>query len=200
MINGIRPVANTFAAIAILSVATAVLSACSGGGRETSQGDSSSPATSIGEVGLTVPAPPDYDRSAFSADWDDADGDCLNTRMEILAEWSSSPVRYDEGGCRIVSGRCISEYTDETIYDASEIDIDHVVPLSCAWQQGAYEWSPAKRANFFNDAANLLPVELSLNRAKGDRPPNEWLPPKNKCRYVSRFKRVGLLPKKWAAI
>ena len=125
-----------------------------------------------------------------SADWSDADGDCLNTRMEILAEWSSSPVQYDESGCRVVSGQWISEYTDEAIYDASEIDIDHVVPLAYAWRLGAYDWSPEERQRFFDDGANLLPVELSLNRAKGDSPPSEWMPPRGRCRYISRFQRV----------
>jgi hypothetical protein len=33
-------------------------------------------------------------------------------------------------------------------------------------------------------------VELSLNRSKGARGPNEWLPPSGQCGYVARFARV----------
>lgn len=171
----------------------AFVAACSSGQRDQIDDDPDNVSSEIHSDEASITSVPPYDRSAFSTDWSDADGDCLNTRMEILAEWSSSPVQYDESGCRVVSGRWISQYTDETIYDASEIDIDHVVPLAYAWRLGAYDWSPEERQRFFDDGANLLPVELSLNRAKGDRPPSEWLPPRGRCRYISRFKRVTIM-------
>lgn len=177
----------------VLCLSVALLVACNAGSR-TPTGELLNENDSKGSADILVgSAAPPYDRSDFSGDWGDADGDCLNTRMEILVEWSSSPVRYDEGGCRVVSGQWISEYTDKTIFDASKIDIDHVVPLAYAWRLGAYDWSPEERRRFFDDGANLLPVELSLNRAKGDRPPSEWLPPRGRCRYMSRFKRVTIM-------
>jgi hypothetical protein len=35
-----------------------------------------------------------------------------------------------------------------------------------------------------------LPVELSLNRSKGARGPDQWLPPAGQCGYVARFVRI----------
>lgn len=181
-------------AVAILALCLGSVSAiaCNAGSHERSTGNVDGTNSSISDDSALDDAVPPYDRSQFAGDWGDADDDCLNTRMEILADWSSSPVQYDESGCRIVSGRWVSEYTDDTIYSAADIDIDHVVPLAYAWRLGAYRWSKRARHDFFNDGANLLPVELSLNRAKGDSPPSEWLPPMNQCRYVSRFKRVTI--------
>ncbi|WP_281348233.1 HNH endonuclease family protein [Marinobacter changyiensis] len=93
-------------------------------------------------------------------------------------------------GCRVVSGRWVSPFTGNVIQNSSEIDIDHVVPLAWAWERGASNWSDARRERFANDERNLWPVEASLNRSKGARGPNEWLPPSGACGYVARFYRL----------
>jgi len=169
--------------VAFLFLGGAAVTAC-----HTSVSDPTSAATSVeASVEGAIPV---YERDAFGSGWTDSDGDCRNTRMQVLADMSLSPVRYDDGGCRVVSGRWISEYTGKEIYQASEIDIDHVVALAYAWRQGAYGWTPEARRKFANDSINLRPVESSLNRSKGDSPPSEWLPELNQCSYVSRFFRV----------
>ncbi|XKG36511.1 HNH endonuclease family protein [Marinobacter sp.] len=89
-----------------------------------------------------------------------------------------------------MTGRWISPFTGNVIQNSSEIDIDHVVPLKWAWDHGADNWSRAKREKFANDPVNLWSAELSLNRQKGARGPEEWLPPAGKCQYVSRFVRI----------
>ena len=132
-----------------------------------------------------------YDRSRFGYGWDDSDGDCQDSRAEALIEQSSTKVRFaDERRCRVVTGRWISPFTGKVIQNASDIDIDHVVPLKWAWDHGANTWSRAKREKFANDPVNLWSVELSLNRQKGARGPEEWLPPGGRCQYVSRFFRI----------
>jgi hypothetical protein len=70
----------------------------------------------------------------------------------------------------------------------SEVDIDHVVALSDAWQKGAGRWIPGKRLAFANDPLNLLAVEASANRQKGDGDAATWLPRNRgfRCRYVAR--------------
>jgi len=104
--------------------------------------------------------PPPYDRDTdFGRDWADPDSDCLNTRMEVLQKRSLSQVTYDASGCRILSGRWFSEYTLQTISDASMIQIDHVVPLAVAWNQGAYRWTQETRTKFANDPD--LPLRFS---------------------------------------
>lgn len=140
-----------------------------------------------------------YERSKFGHGWDDADGDCQNSRAEALIAQSSTKVRFaDERRCRVVTGRWISPFTGKVIQNASEIDIDHVVPLKWAWDHGAYAWSDDRREKFANDPMNLWSVELSLNRQKGAKGPEDWLPPSGRCQYVSRFVRIlkvyGLQP------
>ena len=105
-----------------------------------------------------------YRRSAFGHGWDDADGDCQNSRAEALIASSSTPVRFaSDNRCHVVAGRWISPYTGNVIQNSESIDIDHVVPLKWSWDRGADEWSSAKRESFANDPINLWPVELGLN-------------------------------------
>ena len=132
-----------------------------------------------------------YKRSAFGHGWDDSDGDCQNSRAEALITTSTTPVRFaDAKRCRVVIGRWISPFTGLIIQNASDIDIDHVVPLAWSWDRGAGQWSHEKRERFANDPVNLWPVEASLNRSKGARGPNEWLPPTGQCGYVARLYRI----------
>ena len=94
-----------------------------------------------------------------------------------------------------MTGRWISPFTGQVIQNASNIDIDHVVPLAWSWPRGAGQWTREKREQFANDSMNLWPVELSLNRSKGAKGPNEWLPPAGQCGYVARFYRIVKLYK-----
>ena len=133
----------------------------------------------------------EYSRAEFGAGWDDNDNDCQDTRAETLIEFSTIPVTFrDERNCVVDRGRWISVFTNNIITDAGDIDIDHVVPLKWAWDSGAHSWAPQKREDFANANANLIPVELELNRSKGARGIQEWLPPSNKCEYIVRFIRV----------
>jgi hypothetical protein len=70
------------------------------------------------------------------------------------------------------------------------LDIDHLIPLAEAWRSGAWKWSPAQREAFANDLTDqraLVAVTAGLNRQKGDQDPSTWLPPENKCVYVSNW-------------
>ena len=107
-----------------------------------------------------------YDRSAFGHGWEDSDGDCQDSRAEALIATSTTPVRFATNRrCRVITGRWISPFTGEVIQNASNIDIDHVVPLAWSWERGAKEWPYEKREKFANDLRNLWPVEASLNRS-----------------------------------
>ncbi len=106
-----------------------------------------------------------YERSAFGHGWDDADGDCQDSRAEALIAQSTTKVRFaDERRCSVVSGRWVSPFTGKVIQNSSEIDIDHVVPLKWAWKRGAKGWTQAKRERFANDMVNLSPVELVFSK------------------------------------
>ncbi len=81
--------------------------------------------------------------------------------------------------------------TGEQIYSASDIDIDHIVPLKWAWDRGAMDWEKAKRITFANDFENLAISEKSLNRQKGALGITSWLPPEDKCDYIIKFLKVA---------
>jgi hypothetical protein len=67
-------------------------------------------------------------------------------------------------------------------------DIDHVVALGNAWATGAFGWPIKKRAALANDPMNLLAVDASANRQKGDGDAATWLPAHKsyRCAYVAR--------------
>jgi hypothetical protein len=130
-------------------------------------------------------------QSPYPRNWLDEDGDCRNTRQEILLAQSTAPVRFaTKRNCRVVAGRWISPYTGAVLHDPAHIDIDHVVPLQWAWTHGAERWTHDRWMGFVNDPANLLIVEARLNRQKGAKGLDEWLPPGNQCQYVARYLRI----------
>jgi hypothetical protein len=137
-----------------------------------------------------VEHPDGYDRDLFKH-WIDADGDCQDTREEVLVAESLVPV----GGCSIAGGEWFSYYDKETWTDASDVDIDHMVALKEAWDSGAWAWSDDVRmqyANDLGDARSLVAVTDNVNQSKGDRDPAEWLPEFGTCRYVRQWTVVKL--------
>jgi len=133
-----------------------------------------------------------YSRSQFGKGWADLDSDCQDSRQEALISQSTNQVIFkDSSNCKVLQGRWISPYTGNVIYDASKIDIDHVVPLKWAWDHGASGWTESMRKAFANDPVNLWVVEASLNRQKGAKGLDQWLPPAGQCQYASRFLRLS---------
>jgi hypothetical protein len=128
-----------------------------------------------------------YSRERFGDGWESSIG--CDTRDRILRRDLTS--KHDLDSCRVASGVLADPYTATRITfvrGASEVDIDHVVALSDAWQKGAWRWSTAEREAFANDPVNLLAVDASTNRAKGDGDAATWLPPNKsfRCAYVAR--------------
>jgi hypothetical protein len=99
-------------------------------------------------------------------------------------------VRPGTHGCVVVAGTLADPYTGATVpfakARASEVQIDHVVPLAAAWTQGAAAWSGRQRAAFANDLGNLVATEAGPNEVKGDGTADEWLPPDPayRCAYA----------------
>ena len=100
--------------------------------------------------GLNAAGIPKYKRSYFGG-WVDSDGDCQNTRHELLQELSTSIMSFTDNTCRVLTGKWLDPYTGKTFRQSAEVDIDHIVPLYWAWQHGAYDWSRhnAKRIKLF---------------------------------------------------
>lgn len=136
-----------------------------------------------------------YEREQW-AHWLDDDGDCQDTRTEVLLESSQVPVRFaDERHCKIERGRWRCPYTGRIVTDPHELDIDHLVPLSAAHVAGGDGWTRSKKAAFANaldDPRHLVAVLASANRSKGDKGPDRWLPPDPaaRCDYVRAWTRI----------
>jgi len=135
-----------------------------------------------------------YARSKFG-DWIDADRDGLDTRAEVLITESKVSVTISRGIVR--TGRWISLYDNRTWWEGSKLDIDHVVALSEAWKSGAYRWSASRRLAFANDLGvswSLRAVTNYVNRSKGDRDPDSWIPPYRAavCTYLVGWVAVKL--------
>ncbi len=87
-----------------------------------------------------------------------------------------------------------SEYDGATWTAASDLDIDHMVPLAEAWRSGASSWTTAQRQSFANDLTRpqLIAVTDNVNQAKGDLDPAKWLPSRTayRCTYVRAWVHV----------
>jgi hypothetical protein len=138
----------------------------------------------------TSPSVP-YDRALYRH-WIDGDGDCQDTRQEVLIAESLEPPELDDRGCRVESGRWSDPFTGQTFTDPGDLDIDHIVPLAEAHRSGADTWTAGQREAYANDLFHtdaLIAVSASANRSKGDRDPAEWLPPNEayRCEYLKKW-------------
>ena len=138
-----------------------------------------------------------YSREQFGDGWESVDG--CDTRDRILIrDLRAKTFRVATDHCVVLSGRLADPYTSTTIDyvrgGPAGVDIDHVVALSDAWQKGAQRWPARERVAFANDPLNLLAVDASANRQKGDGDTATWLPANKafRCTYVARQVSVKL--------
>ena len=133
-----------------------------------------------------------YNRSDWNH-WIDADSDCQNTRHELLISTSKIAVGFkSDDQCNVLTGSWYDPYSGENYSNSKDLDLDHVVPLKFAHGHGGDVWSRGKKQKFANDLDNLLLVSASLNRQKGAKGLDEWLPPNHsyRCDYIAHFNAV----------
>lgn len=137
-----------------------------------------------------------YDRDEFGSAWSDdvsviyGRNGC-DTRNDILSR-DLTEISYRDD-CIVETGVLHDPFTGEVIDfergpdTSQEVQIDHVVSLSDAWQKGAQQMSETERRDFANDPLNLLAVDGPTNQAKGDGDTATWLPPNRdfRCQFAS---------------
>lgn len=142
----------------------------------------------------------DYQRIEFGDGWRTING--CDTRNIILHRDLKKTTIGDQ--CKVLSGTLNDPYTGKTIiYNRSlasnDIQIDHVVALSDAWQKGAQQLTKQRRNDLANDPLELLAVDGPTNQLKGDGDAATWLPPNKlfRCQYVARQIAIKLKYELW---
>ncbi|KAK4461525.1 hypothetical protein QBC42DRAFT_347119 [Cladorrhinum samala] len=138
----------------------------------------------------TITDPGGYSRDLFPH-WNTVSGAC-NTRETVLKRDGTNVVV--SSTCAATSGTWFSPYDGATWTAASDVDIDHMVPLKNAWISGANTWTTAKRTQFANDlnTPQLWAVTDNVNQAKSDQSPDSWKPPLTSfyCTYAKSWVAV----------
>ena len=150
-----------------------------GGSTASPSTNQSTDLSTTGQPPSVTPQAVPYDRNLYGG-WIDADGDCQDTRQEVLIAESVTPVQLESSGCRVVSGEWHDPFTGQTFTNPSNLDIDHFVPLAEVHRSGGSSWNPQRRRDYSNNLSypgTLIAVSASANRSKGDSDPADWLPP-----------------------
>ena len=199
-------------------IAAAVLAGCAGSMSESGDGVAPAPAsasviapratsapsgTSAGSAAALLSRLPvkgrapktGYSRDRFGQAWADTDRNGCDTRNDVLRrDLDDDVIKPRTHGCVVLSGILADPYSGTTMSfrrgpsTSIEVQIDHVVALSDAWQTGAFAWISRKLLAFANDPLELLAVDGVLNEQKSDADAASWLPPNKayRCAYVAR--------------
>ncbi|MDY6870972.1 MAG: HNH endonuclease family protein [Actinomycetota bacterium] len=144
----------------------------------------------------------DYRRAAFGDAWTDDNSapgghNGCDTRNDILDRDLADKTYVSISRCptAVATGVLHDPYTNVVIsftrgnQTGAAVQIEHIVPLAYAWDQGARTWADEMRVRFANDPANLLAVQGEANQDKGDKEPALWMPPNAAfhCQYAMQF-------------
>lgn len=153
----------------------------------------------VDRLKVATDTPAKHEHSQFASQ-----GSC-DTRDKILAR-DLKDVSYKSGTCDVTSGVLTSDpYSGACdIYSKVDsqatalkdkypkcrikgVDIDHIVAEHDAAMHGAAHWNTDRWEEFSNDPQNLITVDLSANRSKGDGDAAEVLPQNTafRCTYVA---------------
>lgn len=159
-------------------------------------------ADALGQLSIKGRAPKtNYSRTQFGDGWATVDG-CDVRNIILHRDLKDTVVSED---CKVLSGALQDPYTGSVIQfkrgsgTSDDVQIDHVVALSDAWQKGAQQLSAAERKQLANDPLELLAVDGKTNQEKGASDAATWLPPNKtfRCQYVARQIAVKAKYKLW---
>ena len=136
-----------------------------------------------------------YSRDEFGQTWADVNRNGCDTRNDILKrDLTALTYKAKTRDCVVLTGILLDRYSGETInfvrgnISSMDVQIDHVVALSNAWQTGAFKLTKIERTALANDPLNLFAVKGRLNSQKSDGDAATWLPPLKsyRCAYVAQ--------------
>ncbi|MFI9403131.1 HNH endonuclease family protein [Nocardia sp. NPDC052316] len=151
-----------------------------------------------------------YTREQFGPAWTDdvsvpGGHNKCDTRNDILQRDLTEVTFKDNSRCVVATGTLNDPYTGKTIKfvrgpkTSDDVQIDHVIALSDAWQKGAQQLSEARRRDLANDPLNLQAVDGPTNQSKSDSDAASWLPPSKgyRCAYLTRQIQVKAAYQLW---
>lgn len=152
-----------------------------------------------------------YSREQFGPTWSDdvtvegGHNGCDTRNDTLRRDISDAQIKPGTHGCVVLSGTLADPYTGGVVpflrgADTSEeVQIDHVVALSDAWQSGAQQLTAVQRQNLANDPLNLQATVGRVNQQKGSGDAATWLPPNTsyRCTYVARQVEVKARYQLW---
>ena len=147
-----------------------------------------------------------YHRKAFGQSWADIDRNGCDQRNDVLARDLDGPTfKPGTRDCKVLFGILPDPYTGRLVAFVSgpgtsdDVQIDHLVSLSDAWQTGAQQLDPATRERLANDPLNLIATAGPVNQAKGESDAASWLPPHRPawCAFVARQVAVKFTYNLW---
>ena len=147
----------------------------------------------LSEQGDNVSDFSNYQRDEYISSWIDEDGDCQNLRHEMLIRHSQRKVIFTNSSqCTVTGGLWLDPYLGKVITIASDLDVDHVIPLAYAHANGGAAWPRSRKQSFAMDEINLLLVDDGENQLKGAKGPSGYLPRKEyQCDYVKKWQLVA---------
>ena len=150
-----------------------------------------------------------YTRAQFGQAWADVDRNGCDTRNDMLKrDLTNIAYKVKTRDCVVLTGVLVDRYSGETInfvrgnVTSMEVQIDHVVALSNAWQTGAFKLTLIQRTALANDPMNLFAVKGRLNLQKSDGDAATWLPPLKsfRCAYVAQQIAVKAKYSLWVTV
>jgi hypothetical protein len=179
--KAMKPLISTYVSLLLLGFA---------GG---SYGQSFEGTKPLAEYGDNVSGFPDYQRDEYISSWIDEDGDCQNLRHGMLILHSQREVTFTNSNrCAVTEGLWLDPYLGKLITMASDLDVDHVIPLAYVHANGGADWSISNKQRFVVDETNLLLVDDGENQSKGAKGPSEYLPRKEfQCAYAQIWQLVA---------
>lgn len=152
--------------------------------------------TAVASLSVAAESNSGYDRATQFGSWKDTNGDCQNTRAEVLiAESKLAPTFTSTKRCTVATGKWLTPWDLLTHTSASTMQIDHMVPLHEAWGSGARSWTQARRVAFANDLGDTRSLNAqtsALNMAKREYGPEQWMPANGQCKYISDWTAVKI--------
>jgi hypothetical protein len=94
--------------------------------------------------------------------WSDFDNDCMNTRHEILADQADGQIKLSPDGCYVSTGLWNDPFSGKQFTRASDLDVDHVVPLKWANDRGGHSWTKGLKNGLLTTLLTSSPLTTGL--------------------------------------